>query len=162
MSDYSIQVPEMETHKICYETCIDGEQYEQVYVVTDKEWNMEHEGCIGFILQENDQSCHFGSAVRLVFDGLLYIHAIKEEEVIKIIGKEKLELHKKRMAAIEELKNSQAFLTLKDLFKPEPLTPEQKACDHEMVEVEAAAGESFRVFECSKGCGLTKTSEETW
>lgn len=160
MSDYSIPVPEMQRHKICLETCQGGEFYYTVYVVTDELFCNDRDGSfIGYILGENN---HFlGDALEFVPDGLLYTHKISEAKVIEIIGKQKLELHKRRMAAIEDLQNSQLFLTLKDLIS-ETLTPEQKACDHDMREQEPSGrnGE-VRVFECSL-CLLVKTSDETW
>lgn len=100
---FSVKVSEIERHQVCYETVRGGLQWEKIYIVTPEDWNREHEGFIGFILEYDNYSFYFKGPFNFGFDGLLYINKIEEEKVKEIIGETAYKFHKARMEALSTL-----------------------------------------------------------
>jgi hypothetical protein len=124
MVDLNYYAAELQRHQITYETCVGGQAYETIFVVTDEEYMQEMEGFIGYILKE-DGNAYFGKPVKFVFDGLIYTSRIEEEEVAEIIGADKLKLFKQKMDAIVALMNAQIELEQQNDIIDEDLMPEE-------------------------------------
>lgn len=106
MGDYTVKVPEMFRLQITWETCRGGQKHEQFFKLTPEEWNNEHEGFIGLILDEGQYSSFFSPPVRVVFDGLAYVTSITKEQVIAEIGKDVYEQKMQRAEALLTLLNT--------------------------------------------------------
>ena len=106
--EYSLAVSEMSHTQVTWEICVGGQAYHWIYIVTDEDYSLEHEGFIGYILNYDGTFAFFGKPTSFIFDGHLYTAKIEEEEVEKIVGKELLKWHKDRMQALLVLRNGEA------------------------------------------------------
>lgn len=90
-------IKELHTHEILFETTPWGLRQKTIYVVTSEEYEQENEAFMGYLLGEHgftSYPVHFG------FDGHLYPTKTTEENIITVIGKARLNEHKKMMNAI--------------------------------------------------------------
>jgi hypothetical protein len=94
---------ELESHKICWETVRGGITTELVFVYSSRNWNIDHEGFIGRVINRDAVTPQMGAFLRFGFDGLLYANRIKPEKVIELLGEDLVALKNRRAKALMEI-----------------------------------------------------------
>lgn len=121
--DYHLQVPELTRVEICWETVKGGQSKETFFVMSPEDWNQEHEGFIGLLLEHIDnywgRHYKWSKPVRVVFDGMLYVNRITKKEVIEELGEDVFET---------KMQRAEAVLTLVKTSEPDsyPIMPDQE------------------------------------